>query len=360
MKASPLPVSALIALGILAGCGVPPLSSSKSQDETAPNGMQGSMRAAAVRPMPQGTSIPMHRRGPKRSGWLSPAAKVPGQRLLYVSQEYDNNVVIYPEKGNRKSPIGMITAGVNEPWGLYVDNHGTLYVANQGYYYYSSGGTVTAYPAGSTSPSLTFSQDLSRPLYPVVDSNGDVFVSNAGGYYYTTSGASYAQCGTVVEYRSGSTSPYQVLQTPGIEADGMDFDRQGNLYVAYRTSDGTGSIEEFVPGSTQGKILGMVLNQPQGVLVDNTGNIVVVETGDTDRIDVFPPGQQTPSAEVPIPNTPNQLAIRETEPRLFIAAEGGTVYGVRYPFLRTHPRTYAKEKLNTVIQGVALSNELDF
>jgi sugar lactone lactonase YvrE len=353
MKASRLRVGALIAVGILAGCG----ASQQPQDETAPNGTQGSVRPATVRPMPQGTSIPVHRRGPKRSGWLSPAAKVPGRRLLYVSQEYASDVVIYPEKGDRRKPIGMITAGVNDPWGLYIDNHGTLYVANQGNYY-SSTSTVTAYSAGSTSPSLTFSQDLSRPLYPIVDSSGDVFVSNAGGY--TTSEPSYAQGGTVVEYRSGSTSAYQVLQTPGIEADGMDFDQQGNLYVAYRTSDGTGSVEEFAAGSTQGKVLGMSLNQPQGLLIDNVGNIVVVETGDTNRIDVFPPGQQTPSVEVPIANTPNQLAIRQTEPRLFIAAEGGTVYGIKYPFLRTHPRPYVKEKLNSVIQGVALSNQLDF
>jgi len=353
MKASCLGVGALIAVGMLAGCG----ALQQAQDETAPNGMQGSVPPGAVRPMPRGTSIPVHRRGPKRSGWLSPAAKVPGQRLIYVSQEYDDNVVIFPEKGNHQSPVGMITAGVNDPWGLYVDKHGTLYVANQGNY--SSTSTVTAYPSGSTSPSLTFSQGLARPLYPIVDSSGDVFVSNAGGYY-TTYGGSYTDGGTVVEYQSGSTSPYQVLQTPGIEADGMDFDRQGNLYVAYRTSDGTGSIEEFTPGSTQGKILGMSLNQPQGVLVDNAGNIVVVETGDTDRIDVFPPGQQTPSVEVPIRNTPNQLAIRRTEPRLFIAAEGGTVYGIRYYFLRKHPRTYVKEELNSVIQGVALSNGFGF
>ena len=140
----------------------------------------------------------------------------------------------------------------------------------------------------------------------------------------------------------------------------MAFDRQGNLYVAYRTSSGTGSIEEFARGSTQRPISGMFVDQPQGLLVDSTGNVVIIESGDTDRIDVFPPGQQTPSVEVPIRNTPNQLAIRQTEPRLFIAAEGGPVYGIRYPFLRTHPRTYIKEKLNTVIQGVALSNQLGF
>jgi DNA-binding beta-propeller fold protein YncE len=335
MKASRLAIGALIVIVVLAGCGV----LQQSQSET-PNGLQGSESRGALRPMPQGSSIPVHHAGPKRSGWLSPAAKTSGQRLLYVSQEDDDNVVIFPEKGDQQSPIGMITAGVSEPWGLYIDNHGTLYVANSG------ASTVTAYPLGSTSPAVTYSEDLSRPLYSIVDQDGNVFVSNANS-------------GTVVEYRSGSTSPYQVLQTPGFEADGMAFDRQGNLYVAYRSSDGTGSIEEFAPGSTQGKILGMSLNQPQGLLIDNKGNIVVVETGDTHRIDVFPPGQQTPSIEVPINNTPNQLAIRQTEPRLFVAAEGGYVYGVRYHFLRKYPHPYVKDELSSLVQGVALSNELD-
>jgi hypothetical protein len=84
------------------------------------------------------------------------------------------------------------------------------------------------------------------------------------------------QGGTVVEYASGSTNAYKVLQTPGVEADGMDFDVRGNLYVAYRTNDRKrhGSIEEFASGSTQGKVLGRTLNEPQGLIVENSGNIL--------------------------------------------------------------------------------------
>jgi sugar lactone lactonase YvrE len=349
MKASHLGrpvIGALIAVGMLAGCGV----LQQTQNEAPPNGMQGSVPQETLRrPMPQGTWVPRSPRGPKRAGWLLSAAKVPGGRLLYVSEDYvysDGAVIIYPEKGNHQSPIGMITAGVEDPWGLYVDKQQNLYVANQG-------GTVTVYPRGSTSPSLTFSQGLGRPLYPIVDSSGDVFVSNAGRSYTTSRGSSGG--GMVVEYRPGSTSSYRVLQTPGAEADGMAFDRQGDLYVAYRDSAGTGSIEEFAPGSTQGTILGMSLNRPQGVIVDNNGNIVVVETRGSDRIDFFPPGQQTPSVEIPA-NVPNQLAIRRTEPRLFIASEAGYIYGIRYHFLRKHPRAYVKEELDSVVQGVALSN----
>ena len=190
MKASRLGVGALVAVGMLIGCGILPLVSLTSRVGTAPNGMQSSERPAAVRPMPQGTSIPMHHRGPKRSGWLSPTAKVPGQRrLLYVSQEYDNDVVIYPEKGARRSPIGMITAGVNDPWGLYIDKPRYALRCQPGRLLLGLQHSYRAYPAGSTTPSAHIFQDLSRPLYPIVDSSGDVLVSHPGGYYYTTSGA---------------------------------------------------------------------------------------------------------------------------------------------------------------------------
>lgn len=322
-------VGVLMAAGVIVGCGSQPVST----------------------PMPRSTWLSTLPNPSKPAGWISPAAKIRGQQLLYVSQYFfiisccpEAWVFIYPEEGSHQSPIGAIDVGGLAD-GIYVDVGQNLYVANQL--------TVTVYPPGSITPSLTLSQGLARPLYPIVDGSGNVFVSNAQRYYQNG--------GTVVEYHRGSSTPYQILQTPGIEADGMGFDRQGNLYVAYRAYDGTGSIEEFAPGSTQGKILGMALDQPQGLIVDSAGNILVVETASTGaltpRIDVFAPGQQTPTAEIPIPNTPNQLALRRTEPRLFIAAEGGPVYETRYPFRGKHPRLYVKEELAPpVVNGVALSN----
>lgn len=289
-------------------------------------------------PMPRSSSVPVPSRGPKRAGWLSPAAKVPGRQLIYVSEEYASAVVIYPEKGSLESPIGTITAGVSGPWGLYVDKYRTLYVTNQG------NNTVTAYPAGATTPGLIYSKELNRPLYTIVDRYGNVFVGNAND-------------GTVVEYVGGFRTQYKVIQTAGNEVDGMDFDQQGNLYVAYRSESGD-SIEEFAPDASNGTILGMPLDQPQGLIVDSSGNILVVESG-SGRIDVFPPGQQTPSLEVPIPETPNQIAIRQSEASLVVAAEGGTVFGIRYPFTN-HPRVHVKDVPNVTIQGVAFSNGQHF
>jgi hypothetical protein len=332
MKVSGI-ICAVLAIGtaaaLLAGCG----GSAQMHDT------QGAVPDALRRgPMPRGTWVPVPPTQ-RRAGWLSPAAKVPGQRLIYVSEEYASAVLIYPEKGALRSPIGTITTGVSEPWGLYVDKYRSLYVANQ----YDN--TVTAYPSGATSPGLTYSKDLNRPLYPIVDRYGNVFVGNAGN-------------GTVVEYLGGAGTSDKVIPTAGSEVDGMDFDQQGNLYVAYRAETGS-SIEEFAPGSSKGTVLGMSLEEPQGLIVDGLGNILVVESG-YGRIDVFPPGQQTPSLEVPVSDTPNQLALRQNrDPNLFIAAEEGVVFGVKYPFAK-HPTVYVKDEADTIIQGVALSNGQHF
>ena len=121
-----------------------------------------------------------------------------------------------------------------------------------------------------------------------------------------------------------------------------------------------GSIEEFAPGSTTGTILGMSLNQPQGLIVDKNGNISVVETGGTNRIDYFPTGTTTPSLTIPIPETPGEMALTEYYSRVYLSAEGGDVYVLPYPFT---PSTQP-EVLDTVPgdepQGVAISPNQQF
>ncbi|MBV8530909.1 MAG: hypothetical protein JO104_06295 [Candidatus Eremiobacteraeota bacterium] len=281
---------------------------------------------------------PLLRALPKSRGWISPAAK--RGHLVYVAD--GNQVLIYPEAGNNPPPVGSISDGVTSAYGLYVDRRGNLYVVNE------YGPNVSVYAPGSTTPSMTYYEGLSRPLYPIVDHDGNLFVSNAN-------------YGTVVEYLRGGSTPHEVLQTAGSEADGMDFDSAGNLYVAYRNGD-NGGIEEFPRGSTQGHVLGMALNQPQGVIVANDGTILAVETGNSRRVDVFPPGLMTPSFELAIPYTPTQIAITQPEQYLRVStlSQQGYVYGIRYPIVGTngepHPLRERIETGSGGVQGLALSN----
>lgn len=303
----------------------------------------GQAGAAEARSMqgahPSESPAPAIYRGPKRHGWMSAAAKSGG--VIYVAA--NSSVLIFPQRGRNPQPSGEITEGIDGAYGLCIDGDGDLYVANQ------SNNTVTRYARGSTSASIVYSQGLNRPLYPIVDGNGNLFVSNAGN-------------GTVVEYLAGSTSSHEVLQTPGYEADGMDFDRQGNLYVAYRETYSQGSIEKFAPGSTQGQVIGMSLNSPQGVQISGEGTILVVETAGTNRIDVFPPGYTLPAFDVPVPQTPTQLALTSNEHRIFVSSFSmGMIYLSPYPLLNPNGSpNVLHEKLQVTgsgpVQGIALSN----
>ncbi|MGA2758911.1 MAG: hypothetical protein ABSF08_01150 [Candidatus Cybelea sp.] len=294
---------------------------------------------------PAGTPLPPVPSGIRPAGWLSPGAKSPrkSEPVIYVADQDASEVVVYPETGG--APIGEITDGVIGPYGLFVDKNGTLYVANE------SADTVTAYPAGSTTPSTTWSEDLDNPHYPLVDANGDLFVSNQGN-------------GTVVEYRSGSSSAAEVLQTQGTQTDGMDFDSQGDLYVAFRTGDRPreGGIELFKPGSSQGKVLRMKLNEPQGLIVDSKGRIVVVETGEAHRVNLFrDKNKRWAFQRIPAPAgaTLTQLAIKADESELFASAWGGSVFTSAYPF----PVSGSWSPLlnqSALIQGIALSNGQTF
>jgi sugar lactone lactonase YvrE len=291
-------------------------------------------------PQPLGSPPVRAHHASKERGWISASAG--SRRRVYVAD--DTQILIFPQSPPNHAPIGKITAGVESAYGLCIDRYGSLYVANQ------YGTTVTVYPLGSTEPSETYSQDLDRPLYPAVDSDQNVWVTNADN-------------GTVVEYKHGTTTAKEVLQTPGSEADGLGFDVQGNLYVAYRTSGmGTGSIEEFNPHTGKGTVLGMSLNQPQGVVVTNDGTILTVETGGTDRIDVFPPGYQVPTLEVGVKDIPTQLAITSHENTLFVSSlDNDDIYASQYPLLNPNGSpNVLRERIRVgdygIVQGLALSD----
>lgn len=275
---------------------------------------------------------------PKTHGWFM-RPNFP-ERLVYVAA--GNAIMIFPERGGHKAPVGEITQGISSAYGVCFDSKGNLYVANQ------YGNNVTVYPPNSLSPSKVYSASLSRPLYPLVDHFGQLWVSNANN-------------GTVVEYSHNGSRVKQILQTPGVEADGMDFDSSGDLFVAYRGSNGNGSIEEFPAGSRSGTILGMALDQPQSVIVMPTGTILAVETGGPNRIDVFPPGYTTPVLEVGVQKVPTQLAVTATYGSVYVSSfSNDSVYVTPYP-LQTHgDPNHLHEKINAngygIVQGIALNN----
>jgi hypothetical protein len=156
-------------------------------------------------PKPSATLLRQATFGPKPRGWFD--AKNATGALIYVAA--GNEVGIFRQKDSEQ--VGAITDGVGGAYGLFADAAGGLYVANDS--------TITAYLPGEIHPWITYS-DPASPLYVVTDHSGRVYAANRGG--------------TIYEFPRQQTTPDVKIKTPGHEADGINFDDAGNLYVAYR------------------------------------------------------------------------------------------------------------------------------
>ena len=108
----------------------------------------------------------------------------------------------------------------------------------------------------------------------------------------------------------------------------------------------------------------MTLSDPQGVVVDYRGNIIVDETGTANnrlsQIDVFPPGSKTASLEVMMPqgNLPIELVLDCDQRNLYVAGlYSGSVFGARYPLFGND--LFVKDQISAIVQGVTITNNLE-
>ncbi len=181
-----------------------------------------------------------------------------GKNYIYVGDAYANAVWIFPAGSSKSNPVGSITTGVSGPQGVAVDAAGKLYVANP------DNNTVTIYPPGGSSPSLTLSQDLTTPSAVAVDSKGNVWVSNELG----------SNEGSVVEFPPGQTAPSTIIG--GLNPLGVAVDSSGNLYVE-NYNDSSAFVSVYPPGATKpSKEFGAHdLLEPLGIIVGPTGLVYV-------------------------------------------------------------------------------------
>jgi hypothetical protein len=157
------------------------------------------------------------------------------QQVLFVADPQDSQVLMYdPTTPNPKSE-GSITTGIDYPFGLASDSKGNLYVANLLGGTGSTTGSITVYPNGKTSPSLTITNGMQAPYGIAVDSKGDIFATNLN-------------TDTVVGYKKGKTSPYETIDFSAIgQALGIAVDAKDNIWIG---SDSTSQVYE-IPAKSQ-------------------------------------------------------------------------------------------------------------
>jgi hypothetical protein len=197
-------------------------------------------------------------------GW--PAGK--NSKLIFVANISANEVLMYSQGKNPK-PVGSITDGLSDPAGLAVDNKGTLYVSNLG------NNTITEYPAGSTSPSVTLSSGLSGNYGVAVDNKGDVFTVNLN-------------TNTLVGFKPGKTQPFETVS--GLDnPTGVAADSKNNVFVAcdanntvYEIPAGTSTLENSGLLALVGPI-GLAFTKGDTLYVSNFGasNVAVYDKGST-------------------------------------------------------------------------------
>jgi len=162
------------------------------------------MLAAGGRSLPPGTH------GAVSRGWLSAAAKA-GSHVIYSGSYDESTITIYPSKGTNPPPIGTISSGLTNPERLFVDKNLKLYATDEG-----SPTSIVVYNPGKTSPGLIITNGVNFPTGVTVGADGTVYSANTGN-------------DTVTEYPKGAKSPSLtvslgsgVIEVPPGQTSGTD------------------------------------------------------------------------------------------------------------------------------------------
>jgi sugar lactone lactonase YvrE len=234
--------------------------------------------------------------GSNAHGWFSPD-KHKKKSLIYWGNYNTSAITIYSSSGKQ---TGQITSGLFNPERLFVDKQGAVYATNIGYNG-SNKNSITGYKPGQTTPFITITNGVSRPTGLTVDAGGTVYCANVGN-------------DTITVYPKGQTSPSLTINVAS-SPEYLATDSKDNLYAQV----GTG-VEEFAPGSKTGKNLNLNVGSPGALEVDKSGNIIVLDDS-SDTIDYIPAGQTNPSKKISATGFPFGLALSADNKTLYVSVE---------------------------------------
>lgn len=223
--------AAAILLGALAaGCSASGTPSLGSPPQAAQPSAQRSLDEN--RALASGLGAGSAETASRPSGWLSSEPTPRRKKTLFYWGNFNTSTItILSSSGKTK---GQITSGLFNPERLFVDKKGDVYATNLGYNG-SNKYSITGYKPGQKTPFITIANGVNRPTGLTVDAAGTIYCANVGN-------------NTITVYPKGQTSPS--LTIPYF-AEYLATDAHDNLYAAGTT------VEEFPEGSSTGKDLGL-------------------------------------------------------------------------------------------------------
>jgi hypothetical protein len=213
-------------------------------------------------------------------------------RLLYVSMEQRNEVVVYDAGAPRARPLRHITNGIWIPGQIAVDAAGNLYVPNLGKY--ANTANLAVYAPGASAPTVTYTTGLTSPTAAAVDSHGNMFVANACN-------ASCEGPGNILEFVPGNPTPVATLTDPSFRfVVGLAVDARDDLFVSYFTGQGGGDVAEFRGTSPKPHFLHLDVSSPGGMAFDAKHELLVADASSQGYgvVKVFHLGVRRPARQI--------------------------------------------------------------
>ncbi len=309
----------------------------------------GAFSAATVTVYPAGSNSagmpPSATIGGSNTGLSYPVGiALDGSARIYVANDNNNTVTVYPAGSNGNAPptatIGGSNTGLIYPVGIALDGSGNICVSN-----YNN--AVTVYPPlGSStgtlneSPTATIAGSntgLSDPTGIALDGSGNIYVSN-----YNNTVTVYPPVGSSTGTLNESPTATIGGSSTGLDTSGgIALDGSANIYVTnFNTvtvyppvGSSTGTLNESPTAAISGS--NTRLSDALGIALDASGNIYVTEQfynqyteNYTGAVTVYPAGSNgnvPPSAEIGGANsdlnTPFGIAL-DASRNIYVANEG--------------------------------------
>jgi hypothetical protein len=211
--------------------------------------------------------------------------------LLFVGGVGNNTVDVYDLDAPGTPLVETITQGIDGPGGMFVDDGGTLYVANQ----YNK--TVTEYPPGQTTPSVTLSKGITAAQTVAVARDGTVYVANPGS------------TPRIVVFKGGRNKPARYITSPLIVSPNQ------MVFVDDRTmlmADNTTGVLAITIGDRPAHVRSLALQDLDGCMsglaLDRHAHELFVSDCDGGT-QVYPLGGQLPLRSLDASFPADQLAL---------------------------------------------------